>query len=45
MNRFGFPHPEVVEALGVPVYATSRHGLVRAVWQGDVPARIRTHLP
>ncbi|MFH1915395.1 MAG: DNA internalization-related competence protein ComEC/Rec2 [Pseudomonadota bacterium] len=45
MNRFGFPHPEVVEALGVPVYATSRHGLVRAQWAGDGSLSIHPHLP
>jgi len=45
MNRFGFPHPEVVEALGIPVYATSRHGLVRALWASDGSLTVRSHLP
>nr|WP_275074318.1 DNA internalization-related competence protein ComEC/Rec2 [Pseudodesulfovibrio aespoeensis] len=45
MNRFGFPHPEVVEALGIPLFATSRHGLVSAQWHGAGPVAIRANLP
>ncbi|WP_231117034.1 DNA internalization-related competence protein ComEC/Rec2 [Pseudodesulfovibrio alkaliphilus] len=45
MNRFDFPHPEVVEALGVPVYATSSHGLVRAMWASDGSLFVHSHYP
>lgn len=45
MNRFGFPHPEVVKALGIPLFATSRHGLVSAEWRGAGPVGVRSNLP
>jgi competence protein ComEC len=45
MNRFNFPHPAVVEALDVPLFTTSDHGQVTAVWSGDKPVVIRAYRP
>lgn len=42
-NRFGFPHPEVVQACegaGSPVLTTAACGAVRFGWDGDGPARV-----
>jgi competence protein ComEC len=32
LNRYGFPHREVVRGVGTDVFTTSRHGLVTAAW-------------
>lgn len=32
LNRYGFPHDEVVTSLGIPVFNTANHGMVTAVW-------------
>jgi len=32
LNQYGFPHKEVVKAVGVPVFATGRYGQVTAQW-------------
>jgi competence protein ComEC len=45
MNRFNFPHPAVVEALDVPLFTTSDHGQITAVWSGDEPVAIRAYRP
>lgn len=38
LNRYGFPAPEVVDAVGAPVWTTSRHGRVDVEWQGGTHA-------
>lgn len=43
-NRFGFPHPEVVQACvraGSAVLTTADCGAVRFSWEGDGPAQVR----
>jgi competence protein ComEC len=45
MNRFRFPHSDVVKAIGIPLFATSRRGLVSAEWRGAGSVAIRANLP
>ena len=45
LNRWGFPHPDVVRAVGVPVVSTSAHGGVTGVWGEDNRLSIRSFLP
>jgi competence protein ComEC len=45
MNRFGFPHAEVVEALAAPLYTTSRHGQITVVWRSGSSVAIHAELP
>jgi len=33
INRYGFPHPEVVRDVGVPVFTNAEHGNVTAIWE------------
>jgi len=45
LNRYGFPHPEVVGAVGAPVWSTARHGRVDVEWGGNGTRSIRSHYP
>lgn len=41
LNGYGFPHPEVVDELTVPVFTTAEHGLVTAIWDRDNRLSVR----
>lgn len=45
LNRYGFPHEDVVKGVGVPVFTTSRHGLISADWNSDMQLSIRAFWP
>ena len=45
LNRYGFPHAEVVHGVGVPVFSTSGHGQVTALWDFDNELSIRAFWP
>jgi len=45
LNRYGFPHARVTSAVGAPVFTTSRHGLVTALWDMDNELTIRAFGP
>ena len=45
LNRYGFPHPSVVEAVGVPVWSTARNGRVDVIWDRYGARTIRTFSP
>ncbi len=45
LNRYGFPDQKVLDAVGVPVFSTSRHGLIQAIWNADNVLSIRAFLP
>ncbi len=45
LNHFGFPHSVVVERVGAPVFTTSRHGMVTAVWDMENDLSIRAFRP
>jgi len=45
LNRYGFPDQNVLDAVGVPVFSTSRHGLIQAIWNADNVLSIRAFLP
>ncbi|QJB58255.1 DNA internalization-related competence protein ComEC/Rec2 [Pseudodesulfovibrio sp. zrk46] len=45
LNRYGFPHRQVVSGVGVPVYTTSRHGLIRCIWDEENELSIRAFRP
>ncbi|MGL1863981.1 MAG: DNA internalization-related competence protein ComEC/Rec2 [Pseudodesulfovibrio sp.] len=45
LNKFGFPHSRVVNSVGVPIYTTSRHGQVTAVWDVDNQMSVRGFSP
>lgn len=45
LNRYGFPHKEVVGSVGAAVFPTSRYGQVTAVWDGANSLSIRSFHP
>ncbi|MEF2232331.1 MAG: DNA internalization-related competence protein ComEC/Rec2 [Pseudodesulfovibrio sp.] len=45
LNRYGFPDPAVVRAVGVPVVSTSAHGSVDAAWDAGNRLSMRSFSP
>jgi len=45
LNRYGFPHAEVVGTVGAPVFDTAAHGAVSAVWDADNRLTLRVFRP
>lgn len=45
LNRYGFPSTDVVQDVGVPVFTTSSHGQVIALWNFDEALSIRAFWP
>ncbi|MBG0789782.1 MAG: DNA internalization-related competence protein ComEC/Rec2 [Desulfovibrionaceae bacterium] len=45
LNRYGFPHPEVAEAVGASVLSTSRHGRVDVAWDRGGGRAVRVFIP
>ncbi|MDD3311256.1 DNA internalization-related competence protein ComEC/Rec2 [Pseudodesulfovibrio sp.] len=45
LNRYGFPHAEVMGSVGAPVCDTATHGAVSAVWDADNRLTLRVFRP
>lgn len=45
LNRYGFPHTEVVDAVGVPVFDTASHGQITVTWDSESQLSIRAFWP
>ena len=45
LNRYGFPRPEVVEAVEMPIWETARHGRVDVRWDRDGKRTVNSFLP
>lgn len=45
LNRYGFPDSTVVKDVGAPVYITSRHGQLTAIWDKFGELSVRAFLP
>ena len=45
LNRYGFPHSTVIEAVGVPVWNTALHGRVDVIWERDGERTLRAFSP
>jgi competence protein ComEC len=45
INRYGFPHEEVVRDVAVPVFDTARHGMVTAKWGRNAALSVTAFKP
>ncbi|WP_419784860.1 DNA internalization-related competence protein ComEC/Rec2 [Pseudodesulfovibrio sp.] len=45
LNRYGFPHSEVVDAVWVPIYDTASRGMVSAIWDAQRHLSIQAFWP